>query len=119
MTASSVTLPPELRQRLVSLRRAIHGDPELAFEEHRTAGRLEAALVHPEWTMDAEGMVTVPRGAPAPGLFQISLRFLDNEYNPVRYQWVGTQLYSNGYPRPPRAGRGQGQGQQGQGQQGR
>ncbi len=60
---------------------------------------------------------TVPRGAPAPGLFQISLRFLDNEYNPVRYQWVGTQLYSNGYPRPPRAGRGQGQGQQGQGQQ--
>jgi hypothetical protein len=61
---------------------------------------------------------TVPRGAPAPGLFQISLRFLDNEHNPVRYQWVGTQLYSNGYPRPPRAGRSQGQGQQGQGQQG-
>ncbi len=61
----------------------------------------------------------VPRGAPAPGLFQVSLRFLDSEYNPVRYQWVGTQLYSNGYPRPPRAGRGQGQGQQGQGQQGR
>ena len=67
---------------------------------------------------------TVPRGAPAPGLFQISLRFLDKDLNPVRYQWVGTQLYSNGYPPPPRArggqqGQGQGQGQgrgQGQGQ---
>jgi hypothetical protein len=56
---------------------------------------------------------TVPPRAPAPGLFQISLRFLDSEMNPVRYQWVGTTLYSNGYPPPPRA-RGQGaQGQQG------
>lgn len=45
---------------------------------------------------------TVPRGAPAPGLFQVSLRFLDDEWNAVRYQWVGTQLYSNGYPPPPR-----------------
>lgn len=45
---------------------------------------------------------TVPRGAPAPGLFQVSLRFLDQEWNPVRYDWVGTQLYSNGYPPPPR-----------------
>jgi len=45
---------------------------------------------------------TVPPGAPAPGLFQVSLRFLDGEWNPVRYNWVGTQLYSNGYPPPPR-----------------
>ena len=45
---------------------------------------------------------TVPPGAPAPGMFQISLRFLDSDYNRVRYSWQGTQLYSNGYPPPPR-----------------
>ena len=56
---------------------------------------------------------TVPPGAPAPGLFQISLRFLDKELKPVRYQWVGSGPYSNGYPAPPRAGRGQGAGQGG------
>ena len=49
----------------------------------------------------------VPRGAPQPGIFQISLRFLDKDLRPVRYQWVGTQLYSNGYPPPPRARGGQ------------
>jgi len=65
---------------------------------------------------------TVPPGAPAPGLFQVSVRFLDKQWNPVRYEWEGTQLYSNGYPPPPRTGggqRGQGAGPQGQGQQGR
>ncbi len=75
---------------------------------------------------------TVPRREPAPGLFQVSVRFLDNEFRPVRYEWVGTQLYSNGYPPPPRTGGGRGQGpgrqggqgqpaqgQPGQGQQGR
>lgn len=65
---------------------------------------------------------TVPRGAPAPGLFQISMRFLDNQFRPVRYEWVGSMLYSNGYPPPPRTGggRGGGQGRQGgQGQQNR
>jgi hypothetical protein len=65
---------------------------------------------------------TVPPGAPAPGLFQVSVRFLDKQFNPVRYEWEGTQLYSNGYPPPPRTGggpRGQGAGPQGQGQQGR
>jgi hypothetical protein len=51
---------------------------------------------------------TVPRGAPPPGIFQISLRFLDKEWRPVRYEWVGTQLYSNGYPAPPRVRPGQG-----------
>jgi hypothetical protein len=62
---------------------------------------------------------TVPPGAPAPGLFQISVRFLDKEWNAVRYEWEGIQLYSNGYPPPPRTGgqRGQGPGPQGQGQQ--
>lgn len=64
----------------------------------------------------------VAKGAPPPGLFQISMRFLDEQGNGVRYQWVGTQMYINGYPKPPRAGRGgQGRGQgggqnQGQGQ---
>lgn len=45
---------------------------------------------------------TVARGAPAPGLFQISIRFLDKDLRPVRYEWQGIQLYSNGYPPPPR-----------------
>ena len=45
---------------------------------------------------------TVPRGAPAPGLFQISMRFLDDEYQAVRYEWEETRLYSNGYPPPAR-----------------
>lgn len=44
----------------------------------------------------------VPPRAPAPGLFQISMQFLDDQYQAVRYDWVGTQLYSNGYPPPPR-----------------
>lgn len=62
----------------------------------------------------------VPRGAPAPGLFQISVRFLDSQLRPVRYEWDGIQLYSNGYPPPPRTGQGRqgGAGQQGQGRQG-
>ena len=45
---------------------------------------------------------TVPKGAPAPGLFQISLRFLDDEFRPVRYEWEGIRLYTNGYPPPAR-----------------
>jgi len=45
---------------------------------------------------------TVPPRAPAPGIFQISVQFLDDELQAVRYDWVGTQLYSNGYPPPPR-----------------
>lgn len=34
----------ELRDRLVALRRAIHADPELSFQEERTAQKLERAL---------------------------------------------------------------------------
>ncbi|HEY5624517.1 MAG TPA: hypothetical protein VIV14_12220 [Gammaproteobacteria bacterium] len=45
---------------------------------------------------------TVPAGAPAPGLFQISLKFLDREHRPVRYEWDGIRIYSNGYEPPPR-----------------
>jgi hypothetical protein len=40
---------------------------------------------------------TVPAGAPAPGLCQQSLQFLDKEGNRIRYQSV----YSNGFPPPP------------------
>jgi amidohydrolase len=35
----------DLRQQLVELRRAIHADPELSFQEDRTAQRLEQVLV--------------------------------------------------------------------------
>jgi hypothetical protein len=41
---------------------------------------------------------TVPKGAPAPGLFQQSLQFLDKEGKRVRYQ----SIYTNGFPPPPR-----------------
>jgi amidohydrolase len=34
----------ELRHRLIELRRAIHADPELSFQEERTARKLELAL---------------------------------------------------------------------------
>jgi len=60
---------------------------------------------------------TVPKGAPASNWFQISLRFLNEQYQPVRYQYSGLMTYSNGYPKPPLANQNQGaQGQAGQGQ---
>ena len=37
-------LPQQIRERLIELRRAIHREPELAFQEEQTARRLEAAL---------------------------------------------------------------------------
>ena len=46
---------------------------------------------------------TVPRGAPAPGLFQQSLLFLDQEGKSVRYRSTYTTGYSEGwkFPAPP------------------
>ena len=63
---------------------------------------------------------TVPKNAPAANWFQISLRMLDENYKPVRYQYSGLMMYSNGYPKPPLANQGgQNQGAQGQAAQGR
>ena len=42
--------------------------------------------------------VTVPPGSPPPGLFQQSLKFLDDEGNGIRYQ----EIYSNRFPPPGR-----------------
>jgi hypothetical protein len=62
---------------------------------------------------------TVPKNAPAANWFQISLRMLDENYKPVRYQYSGLMMYSNGYPKPPLANQGgQGQGAPGQAAQG-
>ena len=51
---------------------------------------------------------TVPPKAPAPGLFQQSLLFLDEEGKPIRYRTIYTTGYSEGWkfpaPPPPRAG---------------
>ena len=46
---------------------------------------------------------TVPKGAPAPGLFQQSLQFLDDEGKGVRYRSYYTNGYSEGwkFPAPP------------------
>jgi hypothetical protein len=51
---------------------------------------------------------TVPRGAPAPGLFQQSMLFLDEEGKSIRYRAYYTTGYSEGWtfpaPPPPRTG---------------
>src|SRR4051812_13795410 len=44
MDMSSLRIPDVLRARLVELRQSIHRDPELAFQEERTATKLETAL---------------------------------------------------------------------------
>ena len=41
---------------------------------------------------------TVPKGYPEPGIFHQSLRILDPQGAPIRYNG----LYMNGYPKPPR-----------------
>jgi hypothetical protein len=50
---------------------------------------------------------TVPRGAPAPGLFQQSLMFLDNEGKSLRYRNYYSPTYADEWkfpaPPPPRA----------------
>lgn len=45
-----------------------------------------------------------PQKAPAANWFQISIRFLNEKYEPVRYTYSGLMIYSNGYPKPPLAG---------------
>ena len=51
---------------------------------------------------------TVPKGSPAPGLFQQSLMFIDEEGKPIRYRSFYTNGYSDGWkfpaPAPPRTG---------------
>jgi len=51
---------------------------------------------------------TVPPRAPAPGLFQQSLMFIDEEGKPIRYRSIYTTGYSEGWkfpaPPPPRTG---------------
>ena len=51
---------------------------------------------------------TVPARAPAPGLFQQSLMFIDEEGRSIRYRSIYTTGYSEGWkfpaPAPPRAG---------------
>ena len=68
----------------------------------RDDGALITAVVHMHENKLYIVEATVPQGAPAPGLFQISLAFLDDEYNRIRYDWVGTMIYSNGSPPTPR-----------------
>jgi hypothetical protein len=50
---------------------------------------------------------TVPRGAPAPGLFQQSLMFLDDQGHSLRYRNYYSPTYSDEWkfpaPPPPRA----------------
>jgi amidohydrolase len=70
-----MTLPPAvasqfpnaLRERLVALRRDLHRNPELAFEEHATAARLSAALedlgIDDLTRVGATGLVARVRGA--------------------------------------------------------
>ena len=66
---------------------------------------LAAVYMHENKLYIIEG--TVPAGYPEPGLFQQSLGWLDENGNGVRYQ----SLYHNGFPTPPVARRGRGQGQ--------
>ncbi len=68
----------------------------------RDDGALITSVVHMHEDKLYIVEATVPKGRPAPGLFQISLAFLDEDYNRIRYDWVGTMLYSNGYPPTPR-----------------
>jgi hypothetical protein len=48
---------------------------------------------------------TVPKGAPAPGLFQQSMMFIDEEGKPIRYRSLYTTGYSEAwkFPAPPPA----------------
>jgi hypothetical protein len=65
------------------------------------------AAIHRHGTRLYISEATVPKGAPAPGLFQQSLQFLDEEGKFVRYRGYYTTGYSEEWkfpaPPPPRA----------------
>lgn len=66
--ADTLSLGPELLERLVSLRRDFHQHPELAHQEHRTAGVVadvlrEAGLDEVRTQVGTTGVVGVLRGA--------------------------------------------------------
>jgi hypothetical protein len=66
------------------------------------------AEIHRHGTRLYISEATVPRGAPAPGLFQQSLMFIDEEGKPIRYRSFYTTGYSEGWkfpaPAPPHTG---------------
>lgn len=66
------------------------------------------AEIHRHGTRLYVSEATVPKGAPAPGLFQQSLMFIDEEGKPIRYRSFYTTGYSEGWkfpaPEPPRTG---------------
>ena len=63
------------------------------------------AEIHRHGTRLYVSEATVPKGAPAPGLFQQSLMFIDEEGKPIRYRSFYTTGYSDGwkFPSPPPA----------------
>ena len=66
------------------------------------------AEIHRHGTRLYVSEATVPKGAPAPGLFQQSLMFIDEDGKPIRYRSFYTTGYSEGWkfpaPAPPRTG---------------
>ncbi len=70
-------VPPALRERLLELRRSIHREPELAFQEERTADKLERALkeigVHDVRRVAGTGIIARVRGS-NPGAPVIAIR---------------------------------------------
>ena len=65
------------------------------------------AAIHRHGTRLYIAEATVPKAAPAPGLFQQSLMFVDEEGKPIRYRGTYTTGYSEVWrfpaPPPPRA----------------
>ncbi len=66
------------------------------------------AEIHRHGTRLYVSEATVPKGAPAPGLFQQSLMFIDEEGKPIRYRSFYTNGYSDAWkfpaPAPQRTG---------------
>ena len=65
---------PDLWRDLVQLRRAIHEDPELSFQEERTAARLEHGLRNAELLGPAVGQNEMDHNAPPRGVLSDSIR---------------------------------------------